>query len=119
MKKTFLREKAVLLMLLAASASTPAWAHARLKSSDPAANTSVKSPNLIRLVFSEKLEPAFSGAELSDATGKNLPVSKSVGGAAITLMPLGLRPGAYKVSWHSVGHDTHRISGSFGFKVVP
>ena len=106
----------VLLMLLAA---TPALAHAKLKSSDPAANASVKSPNLIRLVFSESLEPAFSGAELTDAAGKTLPVSKSVGGATITLMPLGLRPGAYKVTWHSVGHDTHRVSGSFAFKVVP
>ena len=118
--KTSILMKTFLLMLLAVPlASTPAWAHAKLKSSDPAANASVKSPNLIRLVFSETLEPAFSGAELSDAAGKTVPVSRSVGGATITLMPLGLRPGAYKVSWHSVGHDTHRVSGSFGFKVVP
>ncbi|HKB96338.1 MAG TPA: copper resistance protein CopC, partial [Rhizomicrobium sp.] len=89
------------------------------KSSDPAANASVKSPSLIRLVFSESLEPAFSGAALTDAAGKTVPVSRSVGGATITLMPLSLRPGAYKVTWHSVGHDTHRISGSFGFKVIP
>jgi methionine-rich copper-binding protein CopC len=109
-------KKILLLMLLAA---TPALAHPKLKSSDPAANASVKSPNLIRLVFSETLEPAFSGAELTDAAGKTLPVSKSVGGATITLMPLGLRPGAYKVAWHSVGHDTHRTNGGFGFKVVP
>ena len=109
-------KKFVLLLLLAAS---PALAHAKLVGSDPAANASVKSPNLVRLVFSETLEPAFSGAELTDAAGKTLPVSKSVGGATITLMPLGLRPGVYKVTWHSVGHDTHRISGSFGFKVVP
>jgi len=109
-------KKILLLMLLAA---TPALAHAKLKTSDPAANASVKSPNLIRLVFSETLEPAFSGAELADAAGKTLPVSKSIGGATITLMPLGLRPGAYKVTWHGVGHDTHRMNGSFGFKVVP
>jgi methionine-rich copper-binding protein CopC len=109
-------KRLILLMLLA---TTPALAHAKLKSSDPAANASVKSPNLIRLIFSETLEPAFSSAELTDAAGKTLPVSKSVGGATITLMPLGLRPGAYSVTWHSVGHDTHRINGSFGFKVVP
>jgi methionine-rich copper-binding protein CopC len=118
MKKPLLMEIFLLMLLTAAPAST-AWAHAKLKSSDPAANASVKSPSLIRLVFSETLEPAFSGAELSDAAGKTMPVSRSVGGATITLMPLGLRPGAYKVSWHSVGHDTHRISGSFGFKVIP
>jgi copper resistance protein C len=109
-------KKILLLILLAA---TPAVAHARLKSSDPAANASVKSPNLIRLTFSEALEPAFSGAELRDAAGKSVAVSSSVGGTTITLLPLSLRPGAYKVTWHSVGQDTHRINGSFGFKVIP
>ena len=108
-------KKIVLLMLLAAS---PALAHARLTSSDPAANASVKSPKLIKLTFSESLEPAFSGADLIDAAGKTVPVSKSVGGATITLLPLTLKPGAYKVSWHSVGHDTHRMAGSFSFKVA-
>ena len=112
-------KKILLSMLLAATASTPVWAHAGLKSSDPAANASVKSPNLIRLVFSESLEPAFSGASLSDATGKTIPVSAAVGASAVTLMPLSLKPGAYKVDWHGVGHDTHRVAGSFTFKVIP
>ena len=111
--------KAILLAMLLAATAAPAWAHAKLTSSDPAANASVKSPSLIRLVFSEKLEPAFSGATLSDAAGKKIPVPASVGGATITLMPLSLKPGAYKVTWHTVGHDTHRITGNFSFKVVP
>ncbi|HET7086266.1 MAG TPA: copper homeostasis periplasmic binding protein CopC [Rhizomicrobium sp.] len=109
--------KKFLLLMLAAA--TPAFAHAKLKASDPAADASVKSPNLIRLTFTEALEPAFSGAELADAAGKTIPVSKSVGGSSITLLPMGLKPGTYKVTWHSVGHDTHRISGSFSFKVLP
>jgi methionine-rich copper-binding protein CopC len=108
-------KKIILLMLLAAS---PAFAHAKLTSSNPAANASIKPPKLIKLKFSENLEPAFSGAELTDAAGKTVPVSKSVGGTTITLLPLPLRPGAYKVSWHSVGHDTHRMSGSFTFTVA-
>ena len=74
---------------------------------------------MIKLTFAEKLEPAFSGAELTDAAGKTVPVPKSVGGATITLLPLALKPGAYKVTWHSVGHDTHRVSGSFSFTVIP
>ena len=109
-------KKLILLMLLAAS---PALAHAKLIASDPPANAQVKTARLIKLTFSETLEPAFSGAELTDAAGKTVPVSKSVGGATITLLPLSLKPGAYKVNWHSVGHDTHRVSGSFGFQVVP
>ena len=111
--------KTILIAMLLTTIAVPAWAHAKLQSSDPPANSSVKSPSLIRLVFSEKLEPAFSGATLSDAAGKKIPVSASVGGATITLMPLSLKPGAYKVTWHTVGHDTHRISGTLSFKVVP
>ena len=103
------------LLLLA----TPAFAHARLVSSDPAANARIKPPGQIKLLFSEKLEPAFSSASLTDAAGKTVPVSKSVGGQTITLLPLTLKPGAYKVSWQSVGQDTHRLTGSFGFTVVP
>ncbi len=109
-------KKILLAMLLAAS---PAMAHARLKSSDPAANASVKSPEMIRLTFSEDLEPAFSSAQLADAKGKVLAVPRSVGAATITLLPFGLKPGTYKVTWHSVGHDTHRVNGSFSFKVIP
>jgi methionine-rich copper-binding protein CopC len=113
-------KKIILMMLLAAAPAvmTPALAHAKLTASDPAANASVKPPNLIKLTFSENLEPAFSGAELTDAAGKTVPVSKSVGGATITLLPLALKPGAYKVTWHSVGRDTHPMRGSFSFKVA-
>lgn len=113
-------KKIILLMLLAATstATMPAWAHAKLISSDPAANAKVKPPKLIKLTFAETLEPAFSGAELTDAAGKSVPVSKSVGGTTITLLPLTLKPGAYAVTWHSVGRDTHRMTGSFSFKVT-
>jgi methionine-rich copper-binding protein CopC len=109
-------KKIALLLLLS---GTPAFAHAKLVSSDPAAKASIKSPTMIKLNFSESLEPAFSTASLSDSAGKTLAVPKSVGGATITLLPIGLKPGAYKVNWQAVGHDTHKLSGSFGFKVIP
>lgn len=99
--------------------ATPAFAHARLVSSDPAANAKVKSPGQIKLHFSESLEPAFSTASLIDAKGTTVPLSKSVGSDTITLLPLTLKPGAYKVTWRSVGQDTHTLSGSFGFTVIP
>ena len=109
-------KKFFLLLLLT---SSPAFAHAKLVGYDPAANASVKSPTMIKLKFSESLEPAFSTASLSDSSGKILPVPKSVGGATITLLPIGLKPGAYHVNWQAVGHDTHKLSGSFVFKVIP
>ncbi|HEY4076316.1 MAG TPA: copper resistance protein CopC [Rhizomicrobium sp.] len=109
--------RTVIVALLATT--LPACAHPQLKSSAPAADASVKSPKLISLHFTETLEPAFSGATLTDAAGKTVPVSASVGSTAITLIPFALKPGAYKVVWHGVGHDTHRVNGSFGFKVTP
>jgi len=107
------------IILLGLFLATPALGHARLVSSDPAPNAKVKSPGQIKLHFSESLEPAFSSADLADGAGKTVPVSKSVGSDTITLLPLTLKPGAYKVTWHSVGQDTHRLTGSFGFTVVP
>ena len=109
----------LLFCILLSATASPAFAHARLTSSDPKADAKVKSPSLIRLMFSEGLEPAFSGATLSSGVGKAIPVSAAVGSTTITLMPLALKPGTYMVSWHSVGHDTHRVTGSFRFTVVP
>jgi len=109
-------KKLVLLMLLMAG---PAFAHAKLTGSDPAAGAKVKEVKMIKLSFSEGLEPAFSGASLSDGAGKAIRVPSSVAGSTITLLPMALKPGRYKVEWHSVGRDTHRMSGGFGFEVVP
>jgi methionine-rich copper-binding protein CopC len=106
-------------LLLGLLLATPAFAHAKLVSSDPSANARIKSPGLIKLHFSESLEPAFSSASLIDSAGKTVPVSKAVGSDTITLLPMTLKPGAYKVTWQSVGRDTHRVTGSFGFTVVP
>ena len=110
--------KTIAFAALIALAALPAQAHARLTGSSPADKASVKSPALIKLTFSETLEPLFSGAELADAKGE-ISVSRSVGGAVITLLPPKLRPGTYTVTWHSVGRDTHRLSGKFRFTVIP
>jgi methionine-rich copper-binding protein CopC len=108
---------AVIVMALLASA--PAFGHARLESATPASGASVKSPKTITLKFVEALEPAFSGAVLTGADGKVIAVPSAVSGTAITLLPFSLRPGSYTVTWHSVGHDTHRVTGHFSFKVIP
>jgi len=112
-------KRSIALGLLWLSLVTPAMPHAKLVSSYPAANARIKSPGQIKLRFSESLEPAFSSASLTDAAAKTVPVSKSVGGDTITLLPLTLKPGTYKVTWHSVGRDTHRLTGNFGFTVIP
>ena len=107
------------LVLALIVAATPAMAHARLTKATPAAGSKAKSPRHVVLTFSEALEPAFSGALLMDDDGRNLsgaPVR--VDGTVMTLTPDRLAPGRYHVSWHAVGHDTHRTEGEFAFTVT-
>ena len=109
-----------LSLLILLFLATPAFAHARLLKAQPMEGARIKSPAHIVLTFSEALEPAFSGALLMDKDGRNLsgdPVK--VSGRVITLTPGHLEPGDYVVSWHSVGHDGHRLEGHLHFHVRP
>lgn len=107
------------VVALLALVATPAFAHIAFESATIADGATVKAPDEVRLQFSENLEPGFSGAVLSDASGKPLATSRAAGGHAITLKSRGLKPGAYTVSWHGMGHNRHRIKGSLRFNVVP
>lgn len=103
------------------AAGGEASAHAKLVTSDPAANATVPAPRTIRLTFSEKLAPAFSGFELAMADGMKAPVKISVSPdrKTITGVPKGpLMTGAYKVTWRvAAADDGHRMDGSFVFTV--
>lgn len=108
---------ALAFLLLAAS---PAFANAHLIKSSPANGAHVRSPSRILLTFSEALEPAFSGALLLDEEGRNWtgdPVK--IDGPVMRFSPGKLPPGAYIVSWHSVGHEGRRLDGRVHFTVRP
>ncbi len=118
--KKFFTGLLLLTVLAGPALIQPAWAHATLQKASPAKNAKVASPHEITLRFSEALEPAFSGAILLDADGRNVtgaPVK--IDGPVITITPGHLDPGVYRVNWHSVGHDTHRLEGEFSFTVKP
>ena len=107
------------LGLLFLAVATPALAHAHLVKSAPGKGVQTKSPKHVVLTFSEALEPAFSGALLLDNLGRNFaggPVK--IDGTVMTMTPDRLAPGRYTVSWHAVGHDTHRTEGEFAFIVT-
>jgi methionine-rich copper-binding protein CopC len=102
-------------------AAGPAGAHARLVTSDPAANATVAAPKAIRLTFNEKLAPAFSTFDLAMADGMKAPVKISVSQDRKTMtgVPKGrLMAGAYKVTWRAASADDgHRMDGAFAFTV--
>ena len=105
--------------------ATVAEAHPKLLSSVPAANVTVPRASGAVLRFNERLVAKFSGVELIRTSPGQRPaklagVTSRVGADGKTLIvttraPLGA--GRYRLDWHAVAADTHRIEGSFSFAV--
>ena len=100
-----------------------ALAHAKLKSSLPAANATVSdAPHELRLTFTEKPELAVSKVILL-ADGKDtIPLGKLAAdakSAETVVAPVSghLGAGRYTVQYRVAGRDGHPIRGSFAFTV--
>jgi methionine-rich copper-binding protein CopC len=112
----------------AALAASPALAHPKLIAASPVPNGVVKSTNQLRLIFSEALIGKFSGAEVM-VTGMpgmkmkapvRLPAQVALtrdGKSLVLALPKPLPRGSYRLDWHVVSKDTHRVKGSYGFRV--
>ena len=113
------------LVILATLAAAPAGAHAFLDHADPAVGGSVPAaPHVVRLVFTESVEPKFSKIGLTGPDGQPVaagPVTVASGDSSELDLPLtgALAPGLYKVSWRVVSTDTHQTEGAFTFEVRP
>ncbi|MCY1169607.1 methionine-rich copper-binding protein CopC [Sphingomonas sp. BE270] len=122
--------KTAFAVAMAASvfAATAVQAHPKLSSATPAADTVVVAPTKIQLVFSEALVAQFSGIDLTmtEMPGMKMGPMK-MNGVKATLAPDGktlvatlakpLTAGTYKLDYHVVSTDTHRIQGGYTFKV--
>lgn len=109
--------------------ATPALAHPKLVASNPAANAIVAKPSSLQLRFSEKLVGQFSSVDLvmtgmpgmaNHGPMKINGVATSVGADGKTLVVKLKQPlaaGSYKLDWHAVSADTHRVNGSYSFRV--
>lgn len=109
--------------------ASPAFAHPKLVSSQPAANAAVSKPTRITLVFSEKLVPQMSGLSVvmtgmpgmaNHAPMKMTGFKTSVSRDGKTLIATFARPlpaGTYQAQWHVVSADTHRVEGKVAFTV--
>ena len=100
----------------------PVQAHPRLLSAAPPADARVSAPTQVRLGFSETLIAGFSRVTLADAAGHAVklgPVALSRDHRQLAA-PIAARlaPGAYRVHWHAVSTDTHRVDGVYVFSVV-
>jgi methionine-rich copper-binding protein CopC len=116
--------KAAVGVIVASLLGGTAYAHPQLQSADPAPGAATTtSPKQIRISFDENLIPKMSGVEVKDQTGKIIATGKAATDPAnkkLLVVPINeqLPPGDYKVEWHAVSDDTHRIKGSFSFSVT-
>jgi methionine-rich copper-binding protein CopC len=114
---------ATVTMLAASLCSSAAYAHAELQSAEPAAGAATTSPKQIMITFNENVIPQFSGVEVKDQTGKVMATGKATTDPTnkkqlVVLVQEQLPPGDYKVEWHAVSDDTHRVKGSYSFSVA-
>lgn len=108
----------ILVVLLAVVVpAAPAWAHAKLVSTDPATGATVAAPvATITLTFNEPVKQQFTtvvvtgadGASYSDGPARS--VDKQV---LQTVKPL--PSGAIRVTWKTVSPDGDPIQGTFSF----
>lgn len=107
------------LTLIALVSISAVSAHANLERADPAPNTALSEPpTVIRLWFTEPLEPNFSHINLRDVDGSIIQTLPSQIDPAdpkmMFLTPGSLPDGLYTVSWRAVSTtDGHQTIGSF------
>jgi methionine-rich copper-binding protein CopC len=102
--------------------SGSALAHPELLETTPRDGSIVAlSPSEVRLTFTERFEPRLSGAEITDVSGKRVNASRLRAEGSQAIIPLreALSPGLYRVNWHVVGADTHRVQGTITFELKP
>jgi copper resistance protein C len=101
-----------------------AHAHAFLDHAQPAVGSTLAvAPAVVRIWYTEALEPAFSTIAVTDAQGKAMGRGKAtVDPKNPQLLELNLAPlppGTYTVAWRVVSVDTHPTQGHFEFTVKP
>jgi copper transport protein len=112
------RAVATLVMLCALLATAPAFAHAQLLSSDPAANAVLAAaPDAVRLMFNEPVTALRVELIGPDAARTDLTAGTASGAMVVIALPVGLAAGTSIVSWRVVSTDGHPIAGTLIFSV--
>lgn len=99
-------------------------AHAFLDHASPAVGSTVPTaPETVTMWFTQELEPAFTTATVTDASGNTVDTGPAqVDPKDPTELRVALKklsPGAYTVSWHALSVDTHTTTGHFTFEIKP
>lgn len=110
-----------LLLMLGLAMPLAASAHAVIQRAQPAADTVVAAPHMVRIDFTEPLEPAFSSIVVRNAQGQPVTADKAAvpsdAPRSLTLVLPPLPAGSYQVEWRTLARDGHRTGGNYRFKV--
>jgi len=110
------------LILLAWSSS---WAHSTLTRSEPSSGAVLtRSPNEIKIWFSEPIKVGLSAVEIQDSNGKkadhgDLRADEREPTLVHLTLPEKLGPGIYVVTWQAVAQDLHVTKGKYSFEIKP
>lgn len=110
------------LVVLALLLVVPRFAegHAILKSSSPAANSSVAGPDIpIMLKYNSRVDAARSKIQLlrPDNSVTDLAVEKQTAPDTLSAKAKGLTSGSYKIQWQVLAPDGHITRGEVPFTV--
>ncbi len=98
------------------------FAHAQYERSDPGRRSIViRSPEVVKIWFTEQLEPAYSKIVVKGVNGNSVTEAKATidadnGKLLILKMPL-LTSGKYTVFYKVLSIDGHVVNSKFNFKV--
>lgn len=124
-----MRFKAVAAAAALMTIAAPAMAHPKLVSANPAPNATVAPTARVQVTFTEALMPKLSGADIV-MTGMpgmdshppmKMPAKVDVSPDRKTMILTLAKPlpkGSYRLDWHGVSADTHRVKGSYAFMVA-
>ena len=109
------------LAAIALAPAAPAFAHAHVVASTPAANAVIAAPKKLSVTFSEKLVPAFSKLGVSMVGMKmDVPVKTTLGadGKTLVAVPQGaFMKGSYVINWSAASVDGHKSKNAIPFKI--
>src|SRR5262245_38743520 len=112
-------ERMIVLILMAAIAAVPLFAHMKLDKSEPAGNSTVTlSPSHVQVWFSEAPDIKVTKLSLTGPSGAvKLSTPKADGKSIVANIEGQLSDGIYTAAWQSAGDDGHVQKGEFKFTV--
>jgi methionine-rich copper-binding protein CopC len=120
------RRPGTLFLALALAGAWPvlAWSHAYPKMETPAPSAKLQhAPSVVKILFTEDLEPAFSHIKVTNSQGNSVVKGHSdakSGKPRLLVAPLKtIQSGTYTVHWHVVARDGHTTHGQYTFRVLP